>query len=37
MVRTVNKYVFNPEMNEGKIIFLTGPRQVGKTKFAKTS
>lgn len=35
MDRTINKYIFDPEMNEGKMIFLTGPRQVGKTTFAR--
>jgi hypothetical protein len=35
MERTVKKYIFDPEMNEGKMIFLTGPRQVGKTTFAR--
>jgi len=35
MERTVKKYIFDPEMNAGKMIFLTGPRQVGKTTFAR--
>jgi hypothetical protein len=35
MERTVNKYIFDPEMNAGEMIFLTGPRQVGKTTFAR--
>jgi len=35
MERTVNKYIFDQEMNAGKMIFLTGPRQVGKTTFAR--
>lgn len=35
MKRLVKKYIFDPEMNAGKMIFLTGPRQVGKTTFAK--
>lgn len=35
MERTVSKYIFDPEMNAGKMIFLTGPRQVGKTTFAR--
>ena len=35
MERLVGTYIFDPEMNEGKMIFLTGPRQVGKTTFAK--
>ena len=35
MERTVNKYIFDPEMNAGGMIFLTGPRQVGKTTFAR--
>lgn len=28
-------YLFNPEINAGKMIFLSGPRQVGKTTFVK--
>ena len=35
MERLVKKYIFDPEMNAGKMIFLTGPRQVGKTTFAR--
>lgn len=35
MERIISKYIFDPEMNEGKMIFLTGPRQVGKTTFAR--
>jgi len=35
MERLVNKYIFDPEMTAGKMIFLTGPRQVGKTTFAQ--
>lgn len=35
MERLISKYIFDPEMNEGKMIFLTGPRQVGKTTFAR--
>ena len=35
MERLVEKYIFDPEMNAGKMIFLTGPRQVGKTTFAR--
>jgi len=35
MERLVQKYIFDPEMNAGRMIFLTGPRQVGKTTFAK--
>ncbi len=35
MKRAVSKYIFDPEMNAGKMIFLTGPRQVGKTTFAR--
>jgi uncharacterized protein len=35
MERLINKYLFDPEMNAGKMIFLTGPRQVGKTTFAR--
>lgn len=35
MERIVGKYIFDPEMTAGKMIFLTGPRQVGKTVFAR--
>ncbi|MFZ3157871.1 MAG: AAA family ATPase, partial [Smithella sp.] len=35
MERTVKEYIFDQEMNAGKMIFLTGPRQVGKTTFAR--
>ena len=36
MERLVDKYIFDAEMTTNKMIFLTGPRQVGKTTFAKT-
>ncbi len=29
------RYLFDPEMTADKMIFLTGPRQVGKTTFAR--
>ena len=35
MNRLIGKYIFDPEMTAGKMIFLTGPRQVGKTTFAQ--
>jgi predicted AAA+ superfamily ATPase len=35
MERLVGKYLFDPEISAGKMVFLTGPRQVGKTTFAK--
>ncbi len=35
MQRFVENYIFDPEISAGKMIFLTGPRQVGKTTFAK--
>ncbi len=35
MERLVRKYLFDPEISAGKMVFLTGPRQVGKTTFAK--
>jgi len=35
MKRLVERYIFDPEISAGKMIFLTGPRQVGKTTFAK--
>lgn len=35
MERLVGTYIFDPEMNAGKMVFLTGPRQIGKTTFAK--
>jgi predicted AAA+ superfamily ATPase len=34
MERIVGKYIFDPEITEGKMVFLSGPRQVGKTTFA---
>jgi uncharacterized protein len=34
MERLVGRYIFDPEITEGKMIFLSGPRQVGKTTFA---
>ena len=35
MERLISTYIFDPEMTAGKMIFLTGPRQVGKTTFAQ--
>ncbi len=35
MKRLIGKYIFDPEMTAGKMIFVTGPRQVGKTTFAQ--
>ncbi len=35
MERLVSQYLFDPEMTADKMIFLTGPRQVGKTTFAR--
>ena len=35
MERMVGTYIFDAEMNANKMLFLTGPRQVGKTTFAK--
>ncbi len=35
MKRLIEQYLFDPEMNAGKMLFLTGPRQVGKTTFAQ--
>jgi len=35
MKRLVEEYIFDPEISAGKMIFPTGPRQVGKTTFAK--
>lgn len=34
MKRLLSSYLFDPELISGKMIFLTGPRQVGKTTFA---
>jgi len=34
MKRLVGTYIFDTEMNADKMVFLTGPRQVGKTTFA---
>lgn len=35
MERFIGTYIFDPEMTACKMMFLTGPRQVGKTTFAK--
>ena len=35
MKRIQSDYIFNPDVNAGKMIFLSGPRQVGKTTFAQ--
>jgi len=35
MDRLIGTYIFDPEISAGKMIFLAGPRQVGKTTFAK--
>lgn len=35
MKRVQSLYIFNPDVNAGKMIFLFGPRQVGKTTFIK--
>jgi hypothetical protein len=35
MERLVSRYLFDPEMTADKMIFLAGPRQVGKTTFAR--
>lgn len=35
MKRIQSLYLFDPEINAGKMIFLSGPRQVGKTTFVK--
>jgi uncharacterized protein len=35
MERLAATYIFDPEMNAGKMIFLTGPRLIGKTTFAR--
>ncbi|MFH1288439.1 MAG: ATP-binding protein [bacterium] len=35
MKRTQSFYIFNPDISAGKMIFLFGPRQVGKTTFVK--
>ena len=34
MKRLLGSYLFDAELISGKMIFLTGPRQVGKTTFA---
>lgn len=34
MQRIIGRYLFDPELTAGKMIFLIGPRQVGKTTFA---
>ena len=35
MERIQSEYLFNPDINAGKMIFLSGPRQVGKTFFVR--
>jgi len=35
MKRIVSTYIFDPRMITGKMIFLSGPRQIGKTTFAQ--
>jgi predicted AAA+ superfamily ATPase len=35
MERLIGTYIFDDEMTANKMLFLTGPRQVGKTTFAK--
>lgn len=35
MQRAQKRYLFNEKINAGKMIFLSGPRQVGKTTFAR--
>lgn len=35
MKRLLETHIFDPEITEGKMIILTGPRQVGKTTFAQ--
>lgn len=35
MAKFFTEYGFNKEINAGKMIFLSGPRQVGKTTFVK--
>jgi hypothetical protein len=34
--RIQSTYLFDPEINAGKMVFLSGPRQVGKTFFVKS-
>ncbi|OIO78716.1 MAG: hypothetical protein AUJ89_06315 [Candidatus Omnitrophica bacterium CG1_02_43_210] len=36
MKRTQSFYIFDEKVNAGKMIFLSGPRQVGKTTFARS-
>jgi predicted AAA+ superfamily ATPase len=35
MKRIQSQYLFEPEINADKIIFLTGPHQIGKTAFVR--
>jgi hypothetical protein len=35
MERLISRYIFDPEITSGKMIFLIGPRQAGKTTFAE--
>ncbi len=34
--RSISGYLFDPELGEGKMLFVSGPRQVGKTTMVKT-
>lgn len=35
MERIHSQYLFDPEINAEKMIFLAGPRQIGKTTFVR--
>ncbi|MFH1490918.1 MAG: ATP-binding protein [Pseudomonadota bacterium] len=35
MERLIGQYIFDPEITAGKMIFVSGPRQIGKTTFAQ--
>jgi len=35
MKRVHSQYIFSPDINAGKMVFLSGPRQIGKTTFVE--
>jgi predicted AAA+ superfamily ATPase len=33
--RQVHAYIWDDELSQGKMVFLSGPRQIGKTSYAR--